>query len=109
MQLGELADGLSNRSHTLSSTVGQRFILHLHDHPFFNLVALGASSRSAGHEYSAVTRWKQSKPIPESVQRMVVQECTTANFKHCDIVFSGLDHDVAGPIGGFFSQRRRHC
>ena len=80
-------------------TVGQRFILHLHSHPFFKLVALGASSRSAGQKYSAVTRWKQSKPIPATVKDMVITECTTDNFKHCDIVFSGLDHDVAGPIG----------
>lgn len=81
-----------------TGTVGQRFILHLHNHPFFKLVALGASSRSAGQPYIRATRWKQSKPIPESVKDVIIKECTTENFKDCDIVFSGLDHDVAGPI-----------
>ncbi|TIA72558.1 hypothetical protein E3P92_02200 [Wallemia ichthyophaga] len=81
-----------------TGTVGQRFILHLHNHPFFKLVALGASSRSAGKAYRDVTKWKQVKQIPESVQRMQVEECTVEHFQQCDIVFSGLDHDVAGPI-----------
>ena len=71
----------------------------MHNHPFFKLVALGASSRSAGQPYIKATRWKQSKPVPESVKDVIIKECTTENFKDCDIVFSGLDHDVAGPIG----------
>ena len=30
---------------------------------------------------------------------MVVKECKSELFQDCEIVFSGLDHDVAGPIG----------
>lgn len=30
---------------------------------------------------------------------MIVQECHAKSFKDCDIVFSGLDSDVAGDIG----------
>ena len=32
---------------------------------------------------------------------MIVQECHPEFFKDCDIVFSGLDSDVAGDIGSF--------
>ena len=28
-----------------------------------------------------------------------VRECKAPNFKDCDLVFSGLDSDVAGEIG----------
>lgn len=37
---------------------------------------------------------------------MVVKECKSSEFADCDIVFSGLDHDVAGPIGGFDTSTR---
>lgn len=30
---------------------------------------------------------------------LIVQECKPEAFKDCDIVFSGLDSDVAGDIG----------
>lgn len=33
------------------------------------------------------------------VADMVVRECRASEFKDCDVVFSGLDADVAGDIG----------
>jgi len=30
---------------------------------------------------------------------MVVRECKASEFADCDVVFSGLDSDVAGEIG----------
>lgn len=33
------------------------------------------------------------------VADMVVRECRATEFQDCDIVFSGLDSDVAGEIG----------
>lgn len=85
-----------------TGTVGQRFIKLLAVHPFFRISALGASQRSAGqHFYEAVAgRWKQVTPIPSSVRDLVVQECTPEHFASCAIIFSGLDADVAGDIGG---------
>jgi hypothetical protein len=79
--------------------VGQRFIVLLSSHPYFKIHALGASARSAGQAYIKATKWKQSVPIPQTVREMVVKECKSSEFAECDIVFSGLDHDVAGPIG----------
>ncbi|KAK3371937.1 semialdehyde dehydrogenase [Podospora didyma] len=81
-----------------TGSVGQRFILLLQQHPSLRLVAVGASSRSAGKKYSDAVRWKQSSPITPQVADLVVRECKASEFADCDIVFSGLDSDVAGDI-----------
>jgi aspartate-semialdehyde dehydrogenase len=80
-------------------TVGQRFIVLLASHPNFRLSVLGASSRSAGKRYVEAVRWKQATPIPQVAKDLVVRECSAQEFSECDIVFSGLDADVAGDIG----------
>lgn len=79
--------------------MGQRFILLLQAHPAFVLVAVGASARSAGKTYRDAVRWKQATPISRRVGDLVVRECRSSEFADCDIVFSGLDADVAGEIG----------
>ncbi len=33
------------------------------------------------------------------VEELIVKECEASNFTGCDIIFSGLDADVAGEIG----------
>ncbi|KKY27240.1 putative aspartate-semialdehyde dehydrogenase [Phaeomoniella chlamydospora] len=81
-----------------TGSVGQRFILLLADHPTLKLHAVGASSRSAGKKYKDAVRWKQIKPMSQTLASLEVRECKAANFKDCDLVFSGLDSDVAGDI-----------
>jgi aspartate-semialdehyde dehydrogenase len=78
--------------------VGTRFILLLAQHPHLDLVAVGASERSAGKRYSDAVRWKQSVPMPARVADMVVRRCVPAEYMDCEIVFSGLDADVAGEV-----------
>lgn len=82
-----------------TGSVGQRFILLLADHPHFELVAVGASARSAGKKYKDAVKWKQAQPMSKKLQELVVKECKASEFQECDIVFSGLDADVAGEIG----------
>jgi aspartate-semialdehyde dehydrogenase len=77
-----------------TGSVGQRFILLLAQHPHFTLHAVGASSRSAGKRYKDAVKWKQALPMGKHVEELIVKE-----FADCDIVFSGLDADVAGEIG----------
>ncbi|KAJ5885145.1 Aspartate-semialdehyde dehydrogenase [Penicillium taxi] len=79
-----------------TGSVGQRFILLLADHPFLELYALGASERSAGKKYKDAVRWKQSSPMSETLSNLVVRECKAELFKDCDLVFSGLNSDIAG-------------
>ena len=71
----------------------------LASHPELEIHALGASVRSAGKRYRSAVRWKQSVPIPINVADLEVTECVADKFKECDVVFSGLDADVAGDIG----------
>ncbi|KAL3231623.1 Aspartate-semialdehyde dehydrogenase [Nakaseomyces bracarensis] len=81
-----------------TGSVGQRFILLLAEHPDFELRVLGASPRSAGKRYVDAVNWKQTDLLPESAKDIVVVECKAEEFKDCDVVFSGLDADYAGPI-----------
>ena len=81
--------------------VGQRFISLIGDsHPLFRIHALGASPRSAGKLYPEAVNWKLAEDIPEAVSQLIVQTCEpTGLFLECDVVFSGLDAEVAGDIG----------
>ncbi|TGO40940.1 hypothetical protein BHYA_0029g00500 [Botrytis hyacinthi] len=81
-----------------TGSVGQRFILLLAQHPYFKLHAVGASSRSAGKKYKDAVKWKQAFPMTSEIGDLVVKECKASEFADCDIVFSGLDADVAGDI-----------
>lgn len=38
--------------------------------------------------------------MPAEVRDMIVRECKAEQFADCDVVFSGLDAEVAGQIGG---------
>lgn len=82
-----------------TGSVGQRFILLLANHPFLELHAVGASSRSAGKKYKDAVRWKQASPMSDRLSSLVVRECRADDFKDCDLVFSGLDADIAGDVG----------
>lgn len=81
-----------------TGSVGQRFILLLNNHPDFDLQVLGASSRSAGKPYVEACNWKQTELMPKSVESIKVVACSATEFSKCDIIFSGLDADYAGPI-----------
>ena len=54
--------------------VGQRFISLLENHPWFEVVTLAASPRSAGKTYEEAVggRWKMDTPMPEAVKNIVV-------------------------------------
>ena len=54
--------------------VGQRFISLLENHPWYEVVTVAASPRSAGKTYEEAVggRWKMSTPMPEAVKNLVV-------------------------------------
>ncbi|KAJ5152725.1 aspartate semialdehyde dehydrogenase [Penicillium canariense] len=81
-----------------TGSVGQRFLLLLADHPFLMLHKVGASSRSTGKKYKDAVVWKQVIPISKNLGELVVQACKATEFSDCDLVFSGLDSDVAGDV-----------
>ena len=56
--------------------VGQRFITLLENHPWFEVVLVAASGRSAGKLYEDAVegRWKMQTPMPEFVKKMTVYD-----------------------------------
>ncbi len=75
--------------------VGQRFIALLEDHPWFEVVKVAASPRSAGmtYEEAAGNRWKMQTPMPESVKKLVVENVNEVEktASGVDFVFSAVD------------------
>lgn len=91
-----------------TGSVGQRFILLLALHPHFKLTAVGASPRSAGKKYKDAVKWKQSVPMSKELGDLVVKNCKAEEFKdEVDIIFSGLDSDVAEETGEYTSRTER--
>jgi len=85
-----------------TGAVGQKFIRLLEDHPWFEVTALAASERSAGKSYRDAAHWIESTPLPASIAEMEVQLCEPGLA--CDLVFSGLDSSVAGPVEKAFAK-----
>jgi aspartate-semialdehyde dehydrogenase len=75
---------------------------YLEGHPWFEVEALGASSRSAGKKFSDATTWQLSADLPGFVKDKVVTGCSPADMPKVDFVFSALDADVAGEIEANF-------
>lgn len=89
-----------------TGSVGQRFMQLLEGHPWFEVAALGASSRSAGKTYGNAVNWKQATPIPKSMANLMVSECKPGEGlfgPDVKIVFSGLDAQFAGDIEDAFA------
>lgn len=75
--------------------VGQRFITLLENHPWFEVVTVAASPRSAGKTYEEAVgnRWKMSTPIPEKVKNLIVMDVNDVEAVSAgvDFVFSAVD------------------
>lgn len=75
--------------------VGQRVISLLEDHPWYEVVAVAASERSAGKTYEEAVgdRWKMTKPMPEGVKKLVVMNVKEVEkvAAEVDFVFSAVD------------------
>ena len=76
--------------------VGQRFITLLNGHPWFKIVALGASSRSAGKKYidAIGKKWAMTEEIPENIKNMVVLDAANDAEKIAgmvDFIFCAVD------------------
>ena len=76
--------------------VGQRFATILADHPWYDVVALAASSRSAGKTYKEAVgdRWRIADPMPEKMADLVIKDAT-ADINEIasmvDFVFCAVD------------------
>ena len=75
--------------------VGQRFLTLLDNHPYFEVTALAASSRSAGKTYEEALggRWKLTTPMPTWAASMTVIDASHIDemAKLVDFVFCAVD------------------
>ncbi len=75
--------------------VGQRFISLLSDHPWFQVVAVAASSRSAGKTYEEAVdgRWAFEVQVPTSISSLIVQDAGNVDqvAGGVDFVFCAVD------------------
>jgi len=75
--------------------VGQRFVSLLADHPWFQIVSVAASARSAGKPYSEAVggRWAMAAPMPASVSGLVVKDASKISevAESVDLIFCAVD------------------
>ena len=80
--------------------VGQRFVNLLANHPWFNVVVLAASARSAGKPYVEAVgdKWAFETPIPAQIKDMTVLDAEADMDKiaaSVDFVFCAVNMDKA--------------
>jgi aspartate-semialdehyde dehydrogenase len=77
--------------------VGQNYIRLLNHHPWFKVMYVAASPRSAGKKYAEAVagRWLMDEDIPEDVETLIVGDASDveAAKAHCDFVFSAVELD----------------
>jgi len=78
--------------------VGQRFVSLLEGHPWFDVILVAASPRSAGKTYETAVkdRWKIDSKMPNYVKKLAVKSVENDIDKICsevDFVFCALDMD----------------
>jgi len=82
---------------------GQQFLVALDRHPWFEVVLLAASERSAGKPYalairdaaSGARRWWCGEEPPAAVMELPVEHAAQLNVSGIDVVFSAVESDVA--------------
>ena len=89
-----------------TGTVGQRLIEALHPHPWFDIVDIAASERSAGQKYKDRMRdsWYLSSAMPDEIAEMVIKPMDPKAVTNADLAFSALPSGVAKDVEPAFAQ-----
>jgi aspartate-semialdehyde dehydrogenase len=83
-----------------TGAVGQKFVRLLDDHPWFEVTAVAASSRSQGLRYEDAVRWLEPTPLPAWAGGLRVEAPSPG--LPCDFVFSALDSETASEVEPLF-------
>ena len=85
-----------------TGVAGQQFLVTLESHPWFEVVALAASARSAGKRYSEAittaagsTRWSCEEPLPQAFAEFPVVDAADLDPTAVDLIFSAVENDAA--------------
>ena len=95
-----------------TGVAGQQALVSLDAHPWFKVVALAASPRSAGKKYidaitnpdSGQVRWACQESIPDWAKDMMVQDAAELPTTGLDLVFNATESDAAKVIEPRFAQ-----
>jgi aspartate-semialdehyde dehydrogenase len=77
--------------------VGQRYVQLLASHPWFEIVGLAASEKSAGKTLSQIG-WVLEEPPPPQVADMKIEKIDVDKIPKVDFVFSALPSEVATKV-----------
>ncbi len=88
-----------------TGTVGQRFLSLLENHPWFEVVEITASERSAGKRYEEVANWILPGEVPGYVKEMEILPTDPEVVEGVDILFSALPSDVAREVEMKFASK----
>ncbi|MFC2055533.1 aspartate-semialdehyde dehydrogenase [Chloroflexota bacterium] len=86
-----------------TGSVGQRFIQLLDGHPWFEVVALTGSERSAGNKYYDYCRWILNEPMPDWAKSLVIHHSDPEMTK-VPLAFSALPSHKASEIEPLYAQ-----
>jgi aspartate-semialdehyde dehydrogenase len=85
-----------------TGVAGQQFLVSLENHPWFEVTALAASSRSAGKTYreaitteSGQSRWACEEPLPAAFAEHPVIDAQELDVGELDLVFSAVESEAA--------------
>src|SRR6476660_939057 len=88
-----------------TGVAGQQFLASLPGHPFFAVVKLGASERSAGKKYGEAIRdaggkvsWFGARPLTPEFAAMPVEDGAAMTAEGVDLVFTAVESDAAAKL-----------
>lgn len=92
---------------------GQQFLAALEEHPWFDVVALAASERSAGKSYAEALRdpntgsrrWWCSEEPSQKMLSLPVQNASDLDVGGIDVVFSAVEADAARVLEPEYAKR----
>jgi aspartate-semialdehyde dehydrogenase len=94
-----------------TGVAGQQFLASLSGHPWFEVVALAASERSAGKLYKdAITdaagafRWYCQEPLDPSFAKLLVQDASKLDASKVDLIFTAVESDAAKDLEPRYAQ-----
>ena len=95
-----------------TGVAGQQFLVSLDQHPWFEIVALAASERSAGKPYiDAITgpgghvSWACEEQLPQSFSQVRVIDAAKLDLDGVDLIFSAVESDAARALEEKFAPR----
>jgi len=96
----------------VTGAVGQEFVLSLMDHPWFEVVQIAASERSAGKKFldairdptSGISNWQVGGNIPDYIKDMTVVSVDDLKVDELDLVFSSIESEAAREIESKFAK-----